>query len=247
MTAKIYQQMAKIMAEVAPIAKGQRNQQQGYNFRGIDDVYEALHHIMARHGVFSLPTVLHDRTEDRVTAKGSALIYRVLTIKYTFYAEDGSSVEAVVIGEGMDSGDKASNKAMSVAEKYCLLQAFKIPTREAKDPENDSHDLKPKQATKAALPPSGSPMLSASGKVLKFTRADIVKLLEEVEGNDGSPIPVVYDPSIAAHKRLFGMACMLVDITEPEVMRKLSDLVAQKQVAVGDLKSELDYQVKVGS
>lgn len=138
---KIYAQMSKIMAEVSPIAKGRKNTQQGYTFRGVDDVYQALQHIMAKHGVFSLPTVLSDRTELKSTKTGGELIYRILTIRYDFYAEDGSNVSATVIGEGMDSGDKASNKAMSVGDKYALLQAFKIPTDEPKDPENDGHDL----------------------------------------------------------------------------------------------------------
>lgn len=109
---------------------------------------------MAKHGVYSLPTVIADRSEGRTTKNGAELIYRILTIRYDFYASDGSSVAAVVIGEGMDSGDKASNKAMSVAEKYCLLQAFKIPTEEPKDPENESHELKPKGAAPAAPTPA---------------------------------------------------------------------------------------------
>ncbi len=140
----IHRKMALIMAEVAPIAKERKNTQQGYSFRGVDDVYQALQHIMAKHGVYSLPTVLEDRTEERTTKSGTALIYRVLKILYTFYAEDGSFVQSTVIGEGMDSGDKASNKAMSVADKYCLLQAFKIPTAEPKDPENDSPEVTPR-------------------------------------------------------------------------------------------------------
>lgn len=137
---KIYAQMAAVMADIAPVAKAQRNTQQQYSFRGIDDIYQAVQQVMAKHGVFSLPTVLEDRTEERTTKSGAQMIYRVLKIKYTFYAADGSSVETVVIGEGMDSGDKASNKAMSVAEKYALIQAFKIPTAEPKDPEHDSHE-----------------------------------------------------------------------------------------------------------
>jgi len=137
----IYKQMAKIMAEVGHISKGRSNQQQGYKFRGVDDVYQALQPIMAKHGVIALPEVLSDRSEERQSKNGGVLIYRILTIRYTFYAEDGSSVPAVVVGEGMDSGDKASNKAMSVGDKYALLQAFKIPTEEPKDPENDSHEI----------------------------------------------------------------------------------------------------------
>lgn len=141
MSTKIFSAITAIMAEVGHIGKSRKNAQQGYNFRGVDDVYAGLQLVMAKHGVICVPEVLEDRTEDRTTAKGSALIYRVLKIRYTFYADDGSSVTAVVIGEGMDSGDKASNKAMSVAHKYALLQVFMIPTDEPKDPENDSQEL----------------------------------------------------------------------------------------------------------
>lgn len=144
----IYKQMALIMADIAPIAKSKTNASQGYKFRGIDEIYQGVQQVMAKHSVVSVPEVIEDRTEDRTTKSGSALIYRILKIRYTFYAEDGSSVPCVVIGEGMDSGDKASNKAMSVAEKYSLIQVFKIPTAEPKDPENDSHDLN-KQLEKA--------------------------------------------------------------------------------------------------
>ncbi len=145
--AKIHEQIPKIMADVGHISKDKKNAAQGYSFRGIDDVYEAAQLVMAKHGVFPVPEVLEERTEERVTPKGSLLIYRVLKMRYTLYADDGSSISAIVIGEGMDSGDKASNKAMSVAEKYAFLQILMIPTREAKDPEEDSHEVAPKEAS----------------------------------------------------------------------------------------------------
>lgn len=159
----IYAAMSNIMAEVGAVAKNRNNTQQHYTFRGVDDVYQALQLIMAKHGVISLPTVIAERTEERTTKTGSALIYRVLTIRYDFYARDGSTVPATVIGEGMDSGDKASNKAMSVADKYALLQAFKVPTAEAKDPENDSPQPAPKRsnieqrAQNVSKPPEDQP------------------------------------------------------------------------------------------
>lgn len=173
MEGMIAKQMIAVMRDITAISKDRKNEQQGYKFRGIDDVYNELHDVMAKHGVFSVPTVLEERTEDRTTKSGSALIYRILKIRYDFYAEDGSSISSIVMGEGMDSGDKASNKAMSVADKYCLMQAYKIPTVEAKDPENDSpgykDELMPKhspqqqnqqrapQQQRPAGPPPGAP------------------------------------------------------------------------------------------
>lgn len=138
---KIYKAISAIMAGVTAIGKNSQNQMQHYNFRGIDDVYNELHKLLAKHEVFTVSDILSERHEDRVSSKGSHLIYRVFTIKYTFYASDGSNVSSVVIGEGMDSGDKASNKAMAVAHKYALLQMFAVPTDEPKDPENDSPEV----------------------------------------------------------------------------------------------------------
>jgi hypothetical protein len=133
------------MKEITSISKDRTNSQQGFKFRGIDDVYNELHSILANWKVFTLPEVIDDRVEERTSKNGNALIYRVLKIKYHFCHEDGSSVTATVIGEGMDSGDKAANKAMSIAHKYCLFQAFLIPTDEEKDPDSETHEVKPKQ------------------------------------------------------------------------------------------------------
>lgn len=158
----IFQAMNQIMTEVGPISKARRNEKQGYMFRGIDDVYEALQQVMAKHGVFTTSKILSFNSEERSSKSGSAQISRVLHIQYTFYsAVDGSSVTTEVIGEGFDSGDKASNKAMSVAHKYALLQAFCIPTNEAKDPENDSHEVAPKTQP---TPPKSPPLYVGSTK-----------------------------------------------------------------------------------
>lgn len=151
-TPKIYAAMSAVMADAEPIAKDRQNKMQGYSFRGIDEVYESLQAVLVKHKVFSLPTVLEQVREERVSKNGGLNIYSILKIKYTFYTDDGSSVEAVVIGEGMDNGDKASNKGMSVGHKYALLQAFAIPTKDPKDPENDSHDLDPGELPKFPSP-----------------------------------------------------------------------------------------------
>ena len=114
-------------------------------YRGIDDVMNALQPLLAKYHIFVVPEVLEQQREERQTARGGLLLYSICRVKYTFYAEDGSSVSAVVIGEGMDSGDKATNKAMSVAFKYACFQVFCIPTEEMKDPDAETHDVRPKQ------------------------------------------------------------------------------------------------------
>lgn len=144
---KIHEAMASILVDVGGITKSRKNEQQGFKFRGIDDVYNAIHEVFAKHGVYMTTDVLSERSEERQTKSGGTLIYRVLTCKFTFHSDDGSCVSSVVIGEGMDSGDKASNKAMAVAHKYALLQAFCIPTEEEKDPDAQTHEVAPRTTT----------------------------------------------------------------------------------------------------
>lgn len=135
----IYGSIAKIMEEVPAISKDKRNAQQGFMYRGIDDVMNAFQPLLAKHKVFIVPQVLEQKREERTTSKGSTLLYSICTIKYTFYAEDGSYIEAITVGEGMDSGDKATNKAMAIAMKYALFQVFCIPTED--DPDVETQEL----------------------------------------------------------------------------------------------------------
>lgn len=145
--AQIYELIGKASQMIGAIGKSSRNQQQGFMYRGIDAVMNALSPVMSELGLFICPEVLEQTREERVNAKGTTLLYSILKIKYTMYAPDGSFVSCVVIGEGMDTGDKASNKAMSVALKYACFQLFMIPTEEMIDPDAECHEVAPKSAS----------------------------------------------------------------------------------------------------
>ena len=134
----IYQSIADIMQEVPSISKEKTNKQQGFKYRGIDDVMNAFQPILAKHKVFIVPEVINQVREERTTKSGGNLIYSICTIKFKFYAEDGTFIEAITIGEGMDSADKATNKAMAVAMKYAMFQVFCIPTEEMVDPDAET-------------------------------------------------------------------------------------------------------------
>lgn len=140
----IFESINKVMEDIGAIGKNTKNAQQGFMYRGIDAVMNALNPALVKHKVFVVPEVLEQTREERMSAKNNTLLYSIIKVKYTFYAEDGSSVSAVVIGEGMDSGDKATNKAMSIAFKYACFQVFCIPTEEMVDPDAECHDVKAK-------------------------------------------------------------------------------------------------------
>ncbi len=138
---KIYKVISKCMKEIGAIGKDQTNKAQGFKFRGIDQVYNALNQHLVNNEIFTVPEVLDMRSERLTTTKGTAMHYVMLKMKYTMYADDGSSISSIVYGEAMDSGDKATNKAMSIAHKYFFLQLFCIPTQEQKDPDYETHEI----------------------------------------------------------------------------------------------------------
>jgi hypothetical protein len=121
------------------IAKNRRNKDQGYSFRGIDDVYNALAPLLAKHKLVILPEVISREWREAESKKGGKLNFVALLVKYQFVsAVDGSWVTAVATGEGMDSSDKATNKAFSAAYKYVIMQAFAIPIAGTPDADDES-------------------------------------------------------------------------------------------------------------
>lgn len=145
----IYEAIPKIMGDIGAISKNKTAQtakgSAGYKFRGIDDVMNHINPALVKHGVFVVPTVESHEREERQTASGNHLIYSIMRVNYKFYASDGSFISCTTIGEGMDSGDKSSNKAMSIAFKYACFQTFCIPTEEMEDPD-------------ASIPPESVPV-----------------------------------------------------------------------------------------
>ena len=143
---KVYRAIAAVMQDMGAqgISKDRRNAQQGYNFRGIDDVYNALSPSMAKHGLVMLPRVLSREVVERQSAKGGALFYVTCEVEFDLVcAEDGSKHTLKTYGEAMDSADKATNKAMSAAYKYAAMQAFCIPTEGDNDADATTHKVEP--------------------------------------------------------------------------------------------------------
>jgi hypothetical protein len=145
----IYAALAQANRAIGAIAKNRKNKEQNFNFRGIDDIMNAVHSAMSEAGVIILCEPEGEtQVQERKTKAGSAIYHLLQKWRFQFCAEDGSSVSASFIGEALDMGDKAMNKSSSIALKYVLLQMFLIPTEEQADadPDMNSHELQPAQA-----------------------------------------------------------------------------------------------------
>ena len=152
---KVIAAIARVMAEVGAVGKTKKNAAQNYQFRGVDDVVAHVQDVMAKCGVIVIPRVIEREREMLASKSGGSMVSVRLLVEHTFYCEeDGSSVVCTTLGEAMDSGDKASNKAMSAALKYCLTESLLIPTYEV---DRDTEEHSPQVAPPAPKPVAPSP------------------------------------------------------------------------------------------
>jgi len=136
----IAQALSEIMKAVGGIAKKDRNQAQGFNFRGIDSVVNAVSPALQKFGVVIVPSVEeYDYQTVEIGKNRTPMGHVRVKVTYTFIGANGDSIQATVVGEAMDSGDKATAKAMSVAFRTALLQSLSLPTDEV-DPDATSYE-----------------------------------------------------------------------------------------------------------
>lgn len=143
----IHQALSLVMGDVREVKKGEVNRGLGFAFRGIDAVVNAVAPALRKHGVVVLPEVLDVAYRDVKTSTGKPSRECTVRVRYTFYGPDGSSLAATTAGESLDSGDKGTAKAMSVAFRIALLQALALPTDD-RDPDADSYE----RSESSALP-----------------------------------------------------------------------------------------------
>lgn len=133
MSNEIFALIPKIMGELGSIGKGNTNTHQGYKFRGIEDMYNNIHPVLVKYGVFCVPQVIDSTSESFSNGNGKQSFRVQIRVNHKFYAFDGSFVEVIIAAEGIDTSDKATNKALSAAMKYAFIELLSIPTQDIED------------------------------------------------------------------------------------------------------------------
>ncbi len=184
-TGAIYGLIPKVMKDIGSIGKNRKNEQQRYAFRGIEDFYQAAHPAMIEHGIFCAPEVQErdvyrfEKTNDQ--GRVTSWLHVALKVKHRFFASDGSFVDVTTCGEGLDNSDKATNKAMSGAMKYALIELFCVPTQDVEDSDRESPETgvarKPVERTTERIPVPGPGEDSILPDADKLITADQCKKL----------------------------------------------------------------------
>lgn len=218
MEKNIFKRMALITAELQTVAKnltvstGGKN---SYKAVGERDILDAVKPLEEKHGVYSYPvsrdvlesnlleseSTFTDAKGNTTVTKKTTFMTRIATV-YRFVNVDDPKdyIETVTFAEGIDAQDKGSGKAMTYADKYALMKAYKISTGD--DPDQDASEEKnytkktdkpkpqPKQKTPremliAKLHEKGidiNEYAKEKGLNKDTTAETYTKLLEELEG-----------------------------------------------------------------
>lgn len=185
-----------VMQEVQAVAKKDRNTSQGFSFRGIDAVVNAVGPAFRRAGGFIVPRVLKNEQSILPTKTGGSMNVIRLEVEFAIYGQSGDPITGAVAAEAFDSGDKATAKAMSVALRTFLLQALLLPTDEP-DADSQSYEIgevsaptvaglksaiathftgKPKSAITEAL-------TTATGKAANWSIEELAGFLDTLEAS----------------------------------------------------------------
>ena len=198
---EVYKAISCVQGELANIGigKNKRNQQQGYAFRGIDDVYDVLAPVLAKYSLCIIPRCISRECVERTTIKGAPIFYVTVESEFHFVsAIDGSSHIAKTYGEAMDLADKATNKAMSAAYKYAAFQTFCIPV-DVQDADATTHEVSPQLINKLQVAEIQS--------LIDAKNVDVKKFLAYMKCESIESIPAsAFNTAVASLKAAKGKA-----------------------------------------
>jgi hypothetical protein len=201
---KVYQAINAIQFALSKIGitkEGRNTQGAGYNFRGIDQVYNTLSPLLAEHKLCILPRVVKSMQTERQSSSNKTLIYSYVTMEFDLVSsEDGSKHTICTVGEAFDSGDKSMNKAMSAAYKYAAFQAFAIPTEGDNDADAHTHEV---AAKKVVITPSQGIADTIPAEEMQYLQELAVELIANVaEGNPKQALEMLDAENLEADQKV---------------------------------------------
>lgn len=156
----IFQRMAAISVEMATVGKNLTVGDGKNKYKAVSerDIIDAVKPLEAKYGVYSYPVsrrVLEsnllesESTYNGNTTKKTTFMTRIeTTYRFVNMDKPDEFIEIISFAEGIDPQDKGSGKAMTYADKYALMKAYKISTGD--DPDQEASQ--PTEYKKAAKP-----------------------------------------------------------------------------------------------
>lgn len=154
----IFQRLARAQEAMETVAKNLTIQTRANAYKAVSerDVLDAVKKVEAHFGIYSYPVSRKIIESERLESEGkygkvTTFFLRVETVyRFANIDKPDEYIEVTGYGDGMDSGDKATGKACTYSDKYCLMKAYKISTGD--DPDKDASDEEHYEHKKHAEP-----------------------------------------------------------------------------------------------
>jgi hypothetical protein len=196
----IFEKLSAITAELQTVAKNltvQTTKTSSYKAVSERDILDAVKPLEEKYKVYSYPAgreVLEsnllesESTYDGKTTKKTTLMTRIKTIyRFVNIENPEEYIDTITFAEGMDSQDKGSGKAMTYADKYALMKAYKISTGD--DPDSTaSEDVK---YTKKSETPKPRTPRERLGDLLKAKGIDMAEYAKEKGIDKSTPVETI--------------------------------------------------------
>lgn len=149
----VHEAWLAVMEDVREIRKTERNKQQGFSFRGVDTVVNAVGPKLREHGVIVIPNrIVEQLHRDVQTKNGGRQHEAIVTVEWLIIGPDGSTMTGQSVGESADSSDKATTQAQSVAWRVFLLESLCVPTDD-QDPDHNTIERSGEDRANEPKPP----------------------------------------------------------------------------------------------
>lgn len=159
----VHERWNAVLARLPGIGKDSQNTQQNFKYRSIDAVLKEAHGLFGEEGVHVVPVAQRPSYGERTTARGTIMVVCYLEVDWKVYGLDGDSFDAQTLGEGVDSGDKATSKAQTMAFKYLLWPTLIVADHE--DPDGKAvEDSVSSSVAAAPVPVSAPPARSRTNR-----------------------------------------------------------------------------------
>lgn len=138
-TEQVYSAWTAALEQVRAVPKGDVNQGEGFKYRSIDAVMNAVHGALAAHGLAIIPAAATQTRTEVQSRRGAAGAHLVMDVTFRVIHASGESFTALVVGEATDYQGRCTSKAYTMALKTFLLQALCIPLV-GEDPDGEQVD-----------------------------------------------------------------------------------------------------------
>ncbi len=163
--------LSLVMRDLPGIAKAKHRTEDGkgltYAYRGIEEITAEVQGLFAKYGVVTVPRV-RARTVKDIVVNDRDWTDTYLEVEWDIYGPGGTLdfISATTYGHGRDNSDKGTNKAMTQAYKYLLLDLLAIS-----DPadDNDGTNVEGTRKVKAGYDPSQPLFETVNGEQIPLT------------------------------------------------------------------------------